>query len=377
MKLLYILNVAKRVNNFSYTAMQAAKALGIEFHIAGNWSYASDDERIADEEKHGIHIHQIDFIRTPYHPKNKKAYKQLTQLAETEKYDVIHCNTPIGGVLGRLVGKKCEVKTVIYQVHGFHFYKGAPIKNWLLYYPVEKWLSRYTDALITINQEDYERAQRWRFRNDGKTYYVPGVGIDLDAFYETLTTDRDQKREALGVPKNAFVLVSVGELNKNKNNRVVLSAMANAGENVHYVLCGVGDEEKNLRRQARQLGIEAQVHFLGYRTDVKDIYAMADCFVMPSYREGLSRSIMEAMAAGLPCVVSNIRGNVDMVDNSKGGFLCEADRVQDWKNCILTLRDDPSLLREMGEYNLEKVKAFSTTIVEQEMLQIYRLIATK
>lgn len=149
-KLLYILNIAKRVNNFSYTSMLAAQELNIEFHIAGNWSYASDEERIADEEKYGIKIHQIDFVRTPYHPENIKAYKQLKCLVETEKYDFIHCNTPSGGVLGRLIGEKCNVEKVIYQAHGFHFYKGAPKINWLVYYPVEKLLAHYTDALITI-----------------------------------------------------------------------------------------------------------------------------------------------------------------------------------------------------------------------------------
>ena len=159
-KLLYILNVATRVNNFSYTSMVAAQVLETEFHIAGNWSYGSDEERVADEKRCGIKIHQIDFIRTPYHPGNIKAYVQLKKLIQKEKYDGIHCNTPIGGVLGRIVGKKCKIEKMIYQAHGFHFYKGAPKKNWLLYYPVEKWLARYTDALITINQEDYEFAKR-------------------------------------------------------------------------------------------------------------------------------------------------------------------------------------------------------------------------
>ena len=155
-KLLYILNVANKVNNFSYTSMLAAQELGFEFHIAGNWSYESDEERMDDEERYGIKIHQVDFVRTPYHPGNIKAYKQLKSLAQKEQYDVIHCNTPIGGVLGRIIGKQLNVPKVCYQAHGFHFYKGAPKVNWIIYYPIEKWLAKHTDALITINKEDFE-----------------------------------------------------------------------------------------------------------------------------------------------------------------------------------------------------------------------------
>ena len=158
-KLLYVLNVAQRVNNFSHSAMLAAKELGFEFHIAGNWSYPSDLEREADEKEYGIRIHQIDFIRTPYHPGNWKAYVQLKKLVQREKYDVIHCNTPIGGVLGRVVGRQCKVPKIIYQAHGFHFFKGAPKTNWILFYPIEHWLARYTDVLITINHEDYNFAK--------------------------------------------------------------------------------------------------------------------------------------------------------------------------------------------------------------------------
>ena len=158
-KMLYILNIASRVNSFSYTSMKAAQELGFEYHIAGNWGYANDEERISDEKKYGIHIYQINFIRTPYHPGNIKAYQQLKKIVEREQFDLIHCNTPIGGVVGRLIGKSCKIPTVIYQAHGFHFYKGAPFLNWILFYPIELWLANYTDVLITINQEDYQRAK--------------------------------------------------------------------------------------------------------------------------------------------------------------------------------------------------------------------------
>ena len=352
--------------------MLAAQELGMEFHIAGNWSYLSEAEKLADEERYGIKIHQIDFIRAPYHPKNKKAHNQLKDLVKREKYDAIHCNTPIGGVLGRIVGKQCKVKKVIYQVHGFHFYKGAPRKNWLLYYPIERWLSRHTDALITINHEDYELAKsKFKLRNGGNIYYVPGVGIDT-AQYAFDSETREKKRAELNIPEDAFVLVSVGELNTNKNNRVIISAMEKLNKsNLHYVLCGVGDQELNLKNQAAKSGLQDNVHFLGYRTDVKEIYAMADCFVMPSFREGLSRSIMEAMASGLPCVVSKIRGNVDLVKDGEGGFLCDASDADAFADAINKLSDN-DICSSMALYNKERIEDFGIEAVVQSVKDIYQ-----
>lgn len=372
MKLLYILNIAKRVNNFSFTSMMAAQKLGVEFHIAGNWSYASDEERQADEKRYGIKIHQIDFIRAPYHPGNRTAYIQLKNLVQKEKYDVIHCNTPIGGVLGRIVAKRCGVSKVIYQVHGFHFFKGAPKLNWLIYYPIEKWLARDTDALITINQEDFEFAKnKLNLRKGGQVYYVPGVGIDT-VQYSTEEKCREAKRKELGIPDDAFVLISVGELNANKNNCVVISALKQLKcQRLHYILCGAGEQEAALKNQAEEAGLGGYVHFLGYRNDVKELYKMADCFVMPSFREGLSRSIMEAMASGLPCVVSKIRGNIDLIEDGKGGYLCEATDVSAYAERIDTLASDADMRKTMGKNNLLDIQNFNTETVINELCKIY------
>lgn len=371
-KLLYILNVAKRVNNFSYTSMIAAQQLGVEFHIAGNWSYASEEERMADERQYGIKIHQIDFIRTPCHPGNKKAYDQLKSLMQRENYDVIHCNTPIGGVLGRILGKQCGIKKIIYQVHGFHFFKGSPKKNWLLYYPIEKWLAHYTDALITINKEDYELAKaKLKLCKSGKVYYVPGVGIDTIQ-YKVEESVRAAKRAELNIPQDAFVLISVGELNFNKNNGVIISALEQLKTiDVHYVLCGVGELESVLRRQAEEADLKDKVHFLGYRNDVNELYKMADCFVMSSLREGLSRSVMEAMASGLPCVASRIRGNTDLLENTQGGYLCGANDASAYAEKIKLLYSDSALREQMGKNNLLTIQEFSTKKVIDTIREVY------
>lgn len=372
MKLLYILNIAKRVNNFSYTSMIAAKELGWEFHIAGNWSYSSDEDRVADEKQYGIKIHQIDFFRTPYHPGNRKAYSQLRDLVRREKYDIIHCNTPIGGVLGRIIGKQCDVKKVIYQAHGFHFYKGAPKLNWLLYYPVEKWLAHYTDALITINQEDYELAKnKFKLRDGGKVYYVPGVGIDTSQ-YNLEDKHRCEKRAELSLSETDIALISMGDLIKRKNYSTAIQAIAEGkNPNLQYFICGKGPEEANLKSLAEKLGISSQIHFLGFRSDIKELLAASDIFLFTTKQEGLPRSMMEAMASGLPCIASRIRGNMDLLDGTDGGFLCEPTDVSDYVDKLNLLASDAEKRSKMGMNNLLTIQKFNIETISEETRQIY------
>lgn len=371
-KMLYILNTANHVNNFSYTSMIAAQKLGFEYHIAGNWGYKNDVERRADEEKYGIHIHQIDFIRTPYHPGNIKAYKQLAKIVEKERFDIIHCNTPIGGIVGRLLGKKFNISTVIYQAHGFHFYKGAPLLNWVLYYPIEKWLAHYTDVLITINSEDFELAKnKMKLRKGGKLYYVPGVGIDLSQ-YELPESTRDTMRKELGLKESDVALISAGELNVNKNNKVIIEALGNLqNRSLHYYLCGVGPCEKELKALTKSKGITEQIHFLGYRIDIKELFQAADVFVMPSFREGLSRSIMEAMASGLPCIVSDIRGNRDLIKTNENGVLCSANNIEELAFNIEMLTENHALREKMARVSKVYVKEYSSKKVTEKLIDIY------
>lgn len=371
-KLLYILNVADRVNNFSYTSMLAAQKLGIEFHIAGNWSYTSDREKKADEERYGIKIHQIDFVRAPYHPGNIKAYKQLKALAEKEQYDIIHCNTPIGGVLGRIIGKQLNVQKVIYQAHGFHFYKGAPKVNWIIYYPIEKLLAKYTDALITINKEDFEFAKaKMQLRGNGKVYYIPGVGIDTD-FYTVNGEINKELRKELGLSDNDFAVISVGRLEPNKNTETLIKAMSVLkNENVKLIVCGDGEQREYLEKLSERLGTEKSVTFLGTVSNLQEIYRAVDALASSSYREGLSRTVMEAMASGLPCVISKIRGNTDLIENGKGGFLCEPSDFKAYSEAITVLLQDASLRESMKNENLKRIKEFNIPTVVGETEKIY------
>ena len=363
MKMLYILNKASQINSFCYSSILAAKKAGIEYHIAGDWGYKSREEREADEKKYGIFIHQIDFIRFPFDPRNFKAYKQLKILCVKENFDVIHCNTPIGGLLGRIVGKMCHVGYMIYQAHGFHFYKGAPKLNWLLYYPVEKWLAHYTDLLITINQEDYTLAKKKMKAK--RVVYVPGVGIDLEKFGGS-SVQKAEKRKELGIPEDAVILLSVGELNKNKNHETVLRAIRDLP--VYYLIAGAGEKRDSLLKTAESLDLCDRLKLLGFRQDVREIYSVADAFVFPSFREGLSVALMEAMAAGLPCAVSNIRGNVDLI-NSNGGVSFDPRSTEGCRKALEALLK--ANRKSMGEYNKEKIKQFSLETVFEEMVHLY------
>ncbi|MCB7408774.1 glycosyltransferase family 4 protein [Dorea longicatena] len=370
-KILYITNISNGVSSFSIAAVIVAKRLGIEFHLAGNFSGTEKEKLDQDRKKYGIQIHQVDLERSPYSPKNYKAYKQVVNIIRENKIEYIHCNTPIGGLLGRLAGKKCKVKKVIYQAHGFHFYGGAPKKNWLIYYPIEKWLAHYTDVLITINSADFKLAKsKLKLRRNGKVCYVHGVGIDLSKYID-LDDIRKKMRTKMNLNDSDVALISVGELNANKNNRIIIEAIEKLeNEKIHYFLCGEGALEKELKELAEKKGVLDQVHFLEYRTDVKELLQAADVFVMPSIREGLSRSIMEAMASGLPCVVSRIRGNSDLIKDGEGGYLCETKNVEQYVNAINQLLSI-SLRKKMGKKNLERIKKYSMEIVQNELTTCY------
>lgn len=356
------------MNNFALSAILAAKELGIDFTIANNMSLAEPGhfERVC--EQYGIKMVHIDFDRNPLGKNNLKAAKQLLALMKEEQYDIVHCNTPSGGMVGRLCAAKAKVPKVIYMAHGFHFWKGAPLKNWLLYYPVERFLAHFTDRLITINQEDYARAQRFHYKKGGRAEYVPGVGIDTHKF-EKDEAERAEIRKSLGIGENEKLLLSVGEVNRNKNHKVVIEALAKLNrKDVHYVVCGIGPLIEEYQTLVRALGLQDRVFFAGFRTDVNRFYQAADLFVMPSFREGLPVSTMEAMAAGLPCVASRIRGNVDLLGESS--LLFDPKNVDELCRA-LSKGMDRNIARNEMDRNLQTLQRFSMEEAMKALKEIY------
>ena len=320
----------------------------------------------------GCNAHNFPFSRSPLSRYNLKAYTDIKKLINEENYDVVHTHTPNASVLVRLAARKLRKNglKVMYTAHGFHFYKGAPLKNWLLYYPVEWLCAHWTDVLISINQEDFILAQKEMKAK--KVCYVPGVGFNL-ARVTDVQLSCSEKRKELGVQEDAVLMLSVGELNLNKNHITILRALGQLqNSSLNYCIAGDGAQIDALAAEAKALGIARQVHFLGFRTDVAELYHAADFYVHPSYREGLSVALMEAMSAGLPCVVSDIRGNTDLIAEGKGGYLLSPKDVAGFARAISDLAENAPLRQQMGSYNAKAVEMFDTIHVKNAMEKIYQ-----
>jgi len=377
-KVLMLATTAAMIEQFNKNNILILEEMGYEVHVIGNWKVGNpiSDERLEQfkvwlEEHHGKWFH-MDSTRKPYDLRNNiTAYKKVVKLIREHKYAFIHCHTPIGSVIGRVAAHNTKTK-VIYTAHGFHFYDGAPFINWLLYYPVEKLLSYWTDTLILINSEDYNRAKQ-RF-HASKIEYVPGVGIDCQQYVNNFFSPTS-KRTELGFGEEDFLIISVGEINKNKNHKVVIKAIAKiANSKVKYIICGRGNERDKLIELAEENGIGDRVYFLGFRDDISELLHMADLFAFPSKREGLSLALMEAMACKCPVICSAIRGNIDLIDDEKGGYLVPTSYSIKLVEKINILANDVEKCKEMGMYNYNKVINFQIEKVMGEMKKIYENI---
>lgn len=367
MKILYVTTIGSTMGFFKSFINQLIDE-GHTIDIATN----EDGSNVpACYREWGCTIHQIDTSRSPLKKGNIKAIKQLKMLVEREQYDIVHCHTPVAAMCTRLAcrGVRKKGTKVIYTAHGFHFYKGAPLKNWLIYYPVEKFCSHFTDVLITINNEDYELASEKLKAK--KVVYVPGVGIDLEKFSKC-TVDINEKRKELGIPENAFVLLSVGELNQNKNHEVIIKAISKSSFNsIHYVVAGIGAKKYYLEQLSMQLNVNDRIHLIGYRSDVNELYKMADVCVFPSIREGLGMCAIEGMASGLPLIVSDNRGTRSYCKNNRNGYVLNAKDVEGFCYAIENLFINKDIRFKMGKINQEEVKKYSILNIQKSMQIIY------
>lgn len=322
----------------------------------------------------GCKVYAHSCSRSPFAKGNLTAIKQIKKIVEENHYDIVHCHTPIASICTRLACRKLRKKgvKVIYTAHGFHFYKGAPLVNWLLYYPIEKLCARFTDTLITINKEDYELAKHKMKAK--RVEYVPGVGIDVDKFKNTVV-DRAAKRKELGIPEDAFLLISVGELNKNKNHEVVIRALAQLNNpKIHYAIAGVGSLKEYLEGLAKELGVAERVHLLGYRKDVAEIYKAADVCCFPSIREGLGLAAIEGMASGLPVIAADNRGTREFMENEAKSFMCKYDDINAFADSIDKLAKDIALRERLAERAMLTADKFDVGIVLKAMNEVYERV---
>lgn len=329
--------------------------------------YASYDDEIVETADN---FFRIDFRRNPINVHNIFALFQLIRLMLREKYDVIHCHSPVGALLTRMASVFVPRTKIIYTAHGFHFYKGAPLKNILVYKTAEKLLARRTDVLVTINNEDYAAAQSFRLRKGGRLYQMDGVGVDTDAV-ESEARHRSCVRKELKISDDEFVVFTVAELIKRKNYETALRAFASSeASNARYVICGSGTELLKLKKLCTDLGISERVVFLGYRRDVYRLLGAADIFLFTSHQEGMPISVIEAMAAGLPCVASDIRGNNQLI-SGENGIMCRDDDVKGFADGISLLYRDKSLRQKMGEAGKRISKQYDIHIAVERMGRIY------
>lgn len=376
-KMLMTATVPSMIGQFNMGNIDILLKMGYEVHVASNfrdyscWPKERIAEFVKELKKLKVKYHHIEYSRSPKSiGKMIKSFQQLDRLIKTENFTFVHCHTPIAGVLARICCHRNGVK-VIYTAHGFHFYDGAPVQNWLFYYPIEKLLSRWTDVLITINREDYKRAKKKFYAK--KTTYVSGVGINVEKFADGIV-DSLEKRKELGIDAETIMLLSVGELSKRKNQEVVIKALAKMeNPQIHYFIAGKGALQKGLEALADRLGIGVQVHLLGFRSDISELCHAADLFIFPSLQEGCPVALMEAMACKTPVLCSKIRGNVDLIAEGKGGLMCtpkDEDGVKDKLEKLLKMSGKE--LRGFGEYNFRQIQKFSDREVLKEMSDIYK-----
>lgn len=324
------------------------------------------------KEKHNLEVHEINFARNPLKFSNFKAYKKLKQLQKEKQFDLIYCQQPVGGLMGRLLGKKFKIP-VIYTAHGFHFFKGCSFVNKLVYKTVEKWLSKYTDILITINDEDFDAAKKMKAKHVAK---ISGIGMEFNK-YAQLTESRDEIRKSLELTDEDFVIVTVAEFIKRKNYDTMLATikeLKNRNVNVKFVICGRGQEEENIKAQIKELEIENEVKLLGFRKDINRILTASDMFMLASFQEGLTLSVIEAMSYSLPCVVSDVRGNRDLVVDGKGGFVVETQNSTLFADKIQALANNQEMRKQFAEFNKLESKKYTIESVKAELEEIYKWI---
>lgn len=378
MRALMFASVASMVDLFNRDNIAILEEMGYKVDVAANFDEGSVYSKAqAEEFKNELERcgHKVINVPVPRKTSDIKGMIDTVRILRKHmakmQYDIVHCQSPIGGVLCRIAAapfRKNGMK-VLYYAHGFHFFDGADIENWLIYYNVEKICAHFTDCLITLNKEDYNRAMN-KFATTVR--YVPGIGLDLDEI-AGVDIERDEVRRELGIDADKKIVLSVCELSKRKNCQVALEAFAMADrDDAVLVFCGIGEQLDMLTEMAVSMGISDKVVFAGFREDIIRIIKASDVFVFSTKQEGLPAALMQAMACGLPVMCSRIRGNVDLIEHKKQGFMCSHSNVEYFAKGISTLLDNKKLRYEMGARNKEVIRNFDKNIVNKRMKDIYK-----
>ncbi len=355
-KVLYVTTVSRTINAFLIPHIEYLVKQGYEVQVASNIDVALSKEIDEIGVKHTI----INFSRNPFSLKNRKAYKEIIRLQEKSHFDIVHVHTPVASFITRMALRKENIR-MIYTAHGFHFYKGAPIINWIIFYQIEKISAKWTDIMVTINREDLKAAKTFKLRNNGQVYLMPGVGIE-ESKYNMENFNKVKYRETLGINKNDFVILVLAELNKNKNHIQMIRSMGLLSEkypDIKVVFAGDGPLQYKLMEKVKNLKLESNVIFLGYRSDVCQLLYSCDCLGLFSHREGLGKCLMEGMIAGKPLLATNTRGPRELISHGENGFLVKIGDYKQLARYIEELYKDKKLQESYGEASKRKIKAYT------------------
>jgi len=368
-KVLLTATVQSHIAQFHKSLIKMLQENNYEVHVAAKNNLAQKNGlNLVEPDK----IFDINFSRNPLSVLNIRAYRDLKKLMGEYSYDIVHCNTPMGGVVTRLAARKFRKNglKVFYTAHGFHFYKGSPLKNWLLYYPIEKVLSRYTDKLITITMEDYELAKR-KFKTS--VYHTHGVGVNSEKFFPFCGSKIHDLKCEFGFSDSELIIICIGELNNNKNQIAIINAMIEilkSNKNIILLLAGNGPNEVNLKKRVSSLELDKNIFFLGYQTNMGDYINISDIVVSTSFREGLPLNIIEGMLCKKPIIASYNRGHKELVINNYNGFIIDDISSKNLSNAIIELFNDPEFYC-YGKNSLNLAEKFEIKSVIEEYKHIY------
>lgn len=355
------------------------KELNCDVHLAVNLDFMEDTnvdrtvEYIEKLKSMGIVLHNIKFARSPIKLDNFSAYKSLKKIISSYDFDLIHCHTPTASMLTRIASRRTRKigTTVMYTSHGFHFHKASPKLNWIIYYPIEKWLSKYTDIIVTINQEDYGRLEKFHMIT---RKYIPGVGVDINKI-KSLIVDKNEKKKSIGVPSNGILILSAGELIERKNHQVIIKALGKLKrKDIFYAICGKGPLKNDLIKLARKNNIHDQFILLGFRKDIYELFYAADISALPSRIEGLGLVGIESLSAGIPLIASNVQGIMDYIIDGKNGYCVSPNDVDAFAKKIEILASSNEFRESMKQECIKSVEPYELENALSEMQKIYKEI---
>ncbi|MBN2072226.1 MAG: glycosyltransferase family 4 protein [Candidatus Krumholzibacteriota bacterium] len=336
-------------------------------------------------ESLGFNFHDIGIERSMSPGNILKAVKNIYRLLKNEKYDIVHLHTPVAAFTGRLAARLAGVPEIIYTAHGFYFHENMRLYKRLVFELAEFSAGRLaTDYLFCQSIEDTDKALNTSFLSPSRILHI-GNGVDTDLFAPDADI-RSEIRKELGISIDSVVVSFIGRIVKEKGILDLIDSfipLATAHKDLTLVITGdsttAADRDSTtfeaVRKAIRSNDLDRRVILTGFRDDPERILAASDIFVLPSYREGLPRSICEAMSSGLPVIATAIRGCREQVDDGINGFLFPPGNIHLLRGAIedLALHRGKRLI--MGEKAREKaLTIFREEDVIERQMKIYRHI---